>query len=173
MFVECVLDSVELCQFAAVITGAGVVEADEADFRMLVQVFDGAVEFSQIADVAYEAIVVFMGDESTAGQMPVAVEVDGEVVVSSKAVGRAGEDFRLEMLIDLLQGAAGIWLGQVPVGKPEVVAVEIFKQGVAEFFAQAVTGGKKLLCVQGSGFIDAINQGDVVVEGVYPAVLTA
>ncbi|PIT55777.1 hypothetical protein BHC44_02265 [Snodgrassella alvi] len=116
---------------------------------------------------------MFVGDEGTAGQMPVAVEVDGEVVAGTEAVGGTGEDFGLEMLVNLLQGAAGIGLGLVPVGKPEVLAVEVFKQGVAEFFAQAVAGGEKVLCVQGSGLIYAVNQGDVVVEGVYPATLAA
>lgn len=102
MLVECVLGHVNLCQFTAVVAGIGIVEAGKANFGVLVQVFDGAVQFGQVADVADKAIVVFMGDEGAAGQMPIAVKVDGEVVVGTKAVGGAGEDFGLEMLVDLL-----------------------------------------------------------------------
>lgn len=101
----------KLTYFVAVLAGAGVVEADEADFGVLIQVVDGMAKVGKIADVAYVAIVIFVRDESTAGQLPVTVEVDSKVVWSTEAVGRAGQNFGGEVLVDFLQGMAGIGLG--------------------------------------------------------------
>lgn len=111
MLVEGVLSVDKLSYFVAVLAGAGVVEADKADFGMLMQVVDGMVKVGKIADVAYVPIVIFVRDESTAGQLPVTVEVDSEVVWSTEAVGRAGQNFGGEVLVDFLQGMAGIGLG--------------------------------------------------------------
>lgn len=59
----------------------------------------------------------------------------------------------------------------MPVGKPEVMTVKIFEQDVANFFTQAVAAGEKLLFAEAGWLKLTVNEADVVVEGIYPAVL--
>ena len=142
MLVKCTLSSVQLCQFGAVVAGAGIVETDKTDFLVVMQIMDSVIQLGDVADVAHEAVVVFLGYECTAGQLPVAIEVDGEIVTGAEAVCGAGKYFRFEVLINLLQGTAGVRLGQMPVSKPEIMAVKVFEQEIAEFFTQTVAMGK-------------------------------